>query len=258
MDPALEALAFQFGRYLSIATSRPGTLPSNLNGAWLIGDASQFWNADYHFNINVQMNYWPNLVTNLAETAEPFIEWMESLRVPGRVTAGATSAVPSGPGEENGFLVHTVNNIFGLTAPYGVQEFGWNIGGSTWALQNVGEYHKFTQDGELLRDRIYPMQRELANFWLTYLWWSPYQDRLVVTPSVSAEQGPPSTAPPTTSRSCGSCSATRSALPGSWGLTTIWSLGGPTPGAARSRADRRVGPDQGMVRGDHLRPGAGG
>ncbi|WP_194928682.1 glycoside hydrolase N-terminal domain-containing protein [Pseudactinotalea sp. HY158] len=189
-DPALEALLFQFGRYLTIATSREGTLPSNLNGVWMIGSGSQFWNADYHFNVNVQMNYWPNLVTNLAETAVPFNDYMESLREPGRVTAGATSASPSGPGEENGFIVHTVNNIFGLTAPYAVQEFGWNIGGSTWAMQNVGEYYKFTQDREYLREEIYPMQREMADFWLDYLWYSEYQDRLVVTPSVSAEQGP--------------------------------------------------------------------
>ncbi len=186
----LEVMAYQYGRYLTIAGSREGSLPTNLGGAWLIGSASGLWGSDYHFNINVQMNYWPTLAGNLAECATTLNDYVASLREPGRVTAAQTAGVVSGEGEANGFLVNTQNNPFGYTAPSGSQEYGWNISGSTWALQNVYEYYKFTGDVDYLRDNIYPMMKEMANFWQQFLWYSEYQDRLVVSPSVSAEQGP--------------------------------------------------------------------
>ena len=80
----LEVLAFQYGRYLTIAGSR-GTLPSNLVGLWTVGNSA--WTGDYHFNVNVQMNYWPVYATNLAECGTTFVDYMDKLREPGRLTA---------------------------------------------------------------------------------------------------------------------------------------------------------------------------
>lgn len=189
-NPALEVLAFQMGRYLSIAGSRAGSLPTNLVGMWLIGDSSALWNADYHFNVNVQMNYWPAFSTNMAETAIPFVEYVDSLREPGRVTAEVSAGVKSEPGEENGFLVHTQNNPFGMTAPGGSQEYGWNVTGAAWALQNVYDYYRYTGDVDYLKRKIYPMMKEQAKFWQSFLIWSEEQQRMVVSPSISPEQGP--------------------------------------------------------------------
>ena len=193
-NKSLEVLTYQMGRYLTIAGSRENTLPTNLNGVWMIGSASQFWNADMHMNVNFQMNYWPTMAANLAECMLPYNDYMESLVEPGRVTAGATSGLSTEPGtpigEGNGFTCHTVNNIFGTTGPYQVQEFGWTLGGASWALENSYDYYAYTQDEDYLRDKIYPMLKEQATFYSKYLWHSDYQNRLVVGPSVSPEQGP--------------------------------------------------------------------
>ena len=108
-DLGLESLYFQFGRYLLIASSRPGGLPANLQGLW---NDSMFppWDSDYHLNINLQMNFWPAEVTNLAELHQPLFDYLESLREPGRRTArvhyGAT-----------GFVAHHISDIWGFTTP---------------------------------------------------------------------------------------------------------------------------------------------
>lgn len=196
-DHVLEEMIYQFGRYLTIEASREGDeLPSNLCGIWMIGGASSYWGADFHFNVNVQMNYWPAYQTNLAECGSVFTDYVESLVEPGRVTADKSAAMKTDDventpiGEGNGFLVNTQNNPFGCTAPFGSQEYGWNITGSSWALQNIYDQYLYTQDTELLENTIYPMLKEMTNFWDGFLWWSDYQDRLVVGPSFSAEQGP--------------------------------------------------------------------
>lgn len=194
---AAEELVYQFGRYLTIASSRAGDeLPSNLCGIWMMGSANRYWGADFHFNVNVQMNYWPAYQTNLAECGSVFTDYLESLVVPGRITAersagmATTDAAATPIGQGRGFLVNTQNNPFGCTAPFGGQEYGWNVTGSSWALQNAYDEYLFTGDERVLRERIYPMLREMAVFWDGFLWWSSYQNRLVVGPSFSAEQGP--------------------------------------------------------------------
>ena len=195
----LETLAFQYGRYLTIAGSR-GTLPSNLVGLWTIGDSA--WTGDYHFNVNVQMNYWPVYETNLAECGTTFTEYMESLREPGRLTAERVHGIEGAVKDHKGFTVHTENNPFGMTAPSNAQEYGWNPTGAAWAVQNLWQEYEFTQDEQYLKDTIYPIMKEAALFWDNYLWTSDYQvindptspyngqKRLVVAPSFSAEQGP--------------------------------------------------------------------
>ena len=194
-DQAVEEMVYQFGRYLTIAGSREGDeLPTNLCGIWMIGDSGKYWGGDFHFNVNVQMNYWPALATNLAECETVFNDFIYSLVEPGRVTAAMSAGVPTEEGtpigEGNGFLVNTQNNPFGTTAPFGGQEYGWNIGGGSWALQNVYDYYLYTEDTSYLEEKIYPMLKEMATFWNKFLWYSEYQDRLVVGPSVSAEHGP--------------------------------------------------------------------
>lgn len=196
-NQVIEEMIYQFGRYLTIAASREGDeLPSNLCGIWMIGSANAYWGADFHFNVNVQMNYWPAYQTNLAECGSVFTDYVESLVQPGRVTAEKSAAqktddvIHTPIGDGNGFLVNTQNNPFGCTAPFGSQEYGWNITGSSWALQNVYDQYLYTQDKTLLKEQIYPMLKEMTNFWDGFLWWSEYQNRLVVGPSFSAEQGP--------------------------------------------------------------------
>lgn len=171
---AVEEMVYQFGRYLTIAGSREGDpLPTNLVGIWSVGQPA--WGGDFHFNVNVQMNYWPAYSTNLAECGTVFNDFMESLVVPGRLTAEKSAGVVTEDfenmpiGEGNGFLVNTQNNPFGCTAPFGSQEYGWNIGGSSWAMQNVYDYYLFTGDEEYLRDHIYPMLKEMAEFWNQFL-----------------------------------------------------------------------------------------
>ena len=195
----LEVLSFQFGRYLTIAGSR-GTLPSNLVGLWTVGDSA--WTGDYHFNVNIQMNYWPVYVSNLAECGTTMVEYMESIREPGRLTAERVHGITDAVENHTGFTVHTENNPFGMTAPTNAQEYGWNPTGAAWAIQNIWAHYEFTQDEEYLRNVIYPIMKEAALFWDQYLWTSNYQvindetspynkeKRLVVAPSFSEEQGP--------------------------------------------------------------------
>lgn len=194
---AVEEMAFQMGRYMTIAASREGDeLPTNLCGIWLVGSASSYWGSDFHFNVNVQMNYWPAYTTNLAECGSVFNDFVESLVVPGRLTAAVSNGVKTEDymntplGEGNGFMINTQINAWGHTWPIGSQEYGWNIGGSSWAMQNLNDYYLFTGDETYLKDTLYPMLKEMTKFWDNYLWWSDFQQRWVVGPSVSAEQGP--------------------------------------------------------------------
>lgn len=83
---ALEVLFYQYGRYLLISSSRPGSLPANLQGVWNNSNRAP-WSSDHHFNINIQMNYWPAMVTNLSETMTPLIDYIDSLRTPGRISS---------------------------------------------------------------------------------------------------------------------------------------------------------------------------
>jgi hypothetical protein len=197
---AAETLAYQMGRYMAIAGSRYGDdLPTNLCGIWLIGPSGGLWNADFHFNINLQMNYWPLLTGNLIESHRVLSNFVASgaVRDAGRNTTRQHHAAglvePRGPGvtgDEIGFQVHVQNSAFGHTAPGSAQEWGWHQGGTLWALQNVYDEFLFSRDEDFLREIAYPMMREMANFWRDYLWWSDYQQRWVSSPSHSAEHGP--------------------------------------------------------------------
>ena len=188
---ALEELFFQYGRYLLISSSRdcPDALPANLQGVWN-GVDNPPWNSDYHLNINLQMNYWPAYVTNLLETAFPVINYIDDLRVYGRLAAARYSGIISQTGEENGWLVHTQATPFGWTAPGWDYYWGWSPAANAWMMQTVYEAYSFYRDQDYLREKIYPMLRETVRFWNAFLHKDQQAQRWVSSPSYSPEHGP--------------------------------------------------------------------
>ena len=178
-DLGLDALYFHFGRYLLIASSRPGGLPANLQGLW---NDSMFppWNSDYHLNINLQMNYWPAEVTNLAELHQPLFDYLSSLREPGRRTA----KIHYGAG---GFVAHHISDIWGFTTPGDRPRAGLWPTGAAWLSQHLWEHYQFSLDRGFLAS-AYPVMKEAAEFFLDYLVEDPRAPgRLVSGPSVSPE-----------------------------------------------------------------------
>lgn len=188
---ALEELFFQYGRYLLISSSRdcPDALPANLQGVWN-GVDNPPWNSDYHLNINLQMNYWPSYVTNLLETAFPVINYVDDLRVYGRLAAARYAGIVSQKGEENGWLVHTQATPFGWTAPGWDYYWGWSPAANAWMMQTVYEAYSFYRDQDYLREKIYPMLRETVRFWNAFLHEDRQAQRWVSSPSYSPEHGP--------------------------------------------------------------------
>ncbi|TKG92477.1 glycoside hydrolase family 95 protein [Puteibacter caeruleilacunae] len=179
-DPAFEALYFQYNRYLMISGSRPGSMPLNLQGKWN-ESTNPPWSADYHMNINQQMLYWPAEVTNLNECHLPLFNYMETLVEPGKVSAKEFF-------NARGWIVNTMNNEFGFTAP------GWNFpwgffpGGAAWLCQHAWEHYAFTQDIDYLKTQGYPLMKEAALFWIDYLI-KDDNGYLVSCPSYSPEHG---------------------------------------------------------------------
>ena len=187
----LEELLYQYGRYLLISASRENGLPANLQGVWNASNEPP-WQSDYHLNINLQMNYWPALISNLSETVLPLIDFVkESLVIPGRKTAYHYAGIGNGDTTQpTGWMAHTQNNIFGHTGPGSNWRWGWDPGAGAFILQNLYEYFRFTRDIEMLRDEIYPMMEEAARMWSQLLIWDEKQERLVASPCYSPEHGP--------------------------------------------------------------------
>jgi alpha-L-fucosidase 2 len=182
-DPGLVALYFQYGRYLLLSSSRPGTLPANLQGLWNEHIQAP-WDSDYHTNINVQMNYWPVEVCNLSECHLPLIDLTESLVEPGRETAQIHYGC-------RGWVAHHITDIWGFTVPADAARWGfWPMGGA-WLCQHLYEHYRFTQDTDYLKQRAYPIMKEAARFFLDYLVEVPegihMAGRLVTNPSYSPE-----------------------------------------------------------------------
>ena len=176
VDPDLEALLCQFGRYLLISCSRPGSLPANLQGVW--NDSNQpEWAGDYHSNINIQMNYWPAEPANLAECHKPLIDYVTSIR---EVSEENTQ---QHYGKVRGWTVQTMNNACGISF------WKWNPPGSAWYAQHLWEHFAFGRDKEYLRKTAYPVLKEVCQFWDDRLKRRP--DGTLVTPDGwSPENGP--------------------------------------------------------------------
>jgi alpha-L-fucosidase 2 len=181
-DPGLLALFFQYGRYLTIAGSRLNSpLPLALQGIWNDGLASSMgWTDDFHLDINTEQNYWVAEVGNLSECQSPLFDFVDSMRASGRVTARKMYGAP-------GWVSHVVTNPWGFTAA------GWGLGwgifptGGVWLSLQLWEHYRFTADKEFLKQRVYPVFKEAAEFFLGYMVKHPERGWLVTGPSISPE-----------------------------------------------------------------------
>ncbi|WP_443050775.1 glycoside hydrolase family 95 protein [Streptomyces sp. H27-D2] len=180
-DRALEALYFAYGRYLLIASSRRGSLPANLQGVWN-NSTTPPWSADYHTNINMQMNYWPAEAANLAETAEPLDRFVTALRAPGRITAKEMFG-------SAGWVVNNETNPYGFTGVHDWATAFWFPEAAAWLTRHLYEHYRFSLDAGYLRRTAYPAMKEAAEFWLDNLHTDPRDGKLVVSPSYSPEHG---------------------------------------------------------------------
>ena len=187
---------YQYGRYLLIASSRDGSLPANLQGIWNAKNNPP-WECDYHLNINLQMNYMPAFSANLDETALPYLDFIDSLRKPGRVAAfnsfGIGETKEDGQPDlekSTGWVCHTMVNPLGVVAPGYNWRWGWAPANGAWAAFEMGEYYSFTGDLDMLEKKIYPVMEEAALLWSQLLVEDKKTGRLVVSPCYSAEHGP--------------------------------------------------------------------
>ena len=178
-DPLLLAQYFQFGRYLLMSSSRPGSLPSNLQGLWE-ATMNPPWNADYHININIQMNYWPAEVCNLAECHQPFFDFIDRLRVRGRITAEKTYGC-------RGFVAHHTTDALLFTSAIGHPVYGmWSMGAG-WSCRHLWEHFLYGGDQTFLAETAYPIMKEAALFFVDYLSEDPATGQLLSGPSSSPE-----------------------------------------------------------------------
>ncbi len=182
-DPQLAALYFQFGRYLLIACSRPGSQPGNLQGVWN-DKLSPPWGCKYTININTEMNYWPAEMTNLSECTEPLFDLIEDCSHAGALTAKNFY-------NARGWVIHHNTEIWRGTAPINASNHGiWPTGGA-WLAQHLWWHYQYTGDKEFLRRRGYPLLKSASEFFVDYLVDDPVNGKgwLVSGPSNSPERG---------------------------------------------------------------------
>lgn len=178
-DNGLKELAFNLGRYLIISSSRPGSLPANLQGKWNTFFTPP-WTGNYQANINIQEIYWPCGPVNLIECQEPYIEWTKDLAKSGALMAKQVYGT-------RGWISHTIGNIWGHSAPVGGIPWGVYPLAPVWHCQHLWEQFNFTQDTNYLRNVAYPLIKEASLFWIENL--VEYQNYLIVAPNISAEHG---------------------------------------------------------------------
>ncbi len=163
-----------------ISGSRPGTMPLHLQGKWN-NLTNPMWACDYHFNINLQMCYWPAEITNLGECHEPLLDYLQTIQEPGQLAAKEFF-------NTRGWIVNTMNNAYGFAAPGWRFPWGFFPGGAAWSCRHLWEHYEFNQDTTFLREKAYPLMKDASLFWIDYL-----QDNnagsLVSMPSYSPEHG---------------------------------------------------------------------
>ncbi|WP_020617915.1 glycoside hydrolase family 95 protein [Paenibacillus daejeonensis] len=182
-DPGLVALLFNYGRYLLIASSRPGSQPANLQGIWN-EETRAPWSSNYTLNINAQMNYWPAESCNMPELHEPMLAFIERLAVNGRRTAEINYGA-------RGWVAHHNSDLWAQTGPVG--DFGdgdpvwalWQMG-AVWLTQHMWEHYLYSGDRAFLDERAYPIMKDAALFCLDWLY-EDSEGRLVTGPSTSPE-----------------------------------------------------------------------
>lgn len=176
-DPALEALLFQYGRYLLISSSRPGSLPANLQGIWN-NECKPAWYSQYTTNINVEMNYWPAEPTALLECHLPLFDWMENFAAVQKKSTDPKLQT------KRGWICYSTNNIMGGPSTWGIHRPG-----SAWLSQHFWEHYAFTGDKQFLKTRAYPMLKDVSGYWEDHLVES--KDGKLITPDGwSPEHGP--------------------------------------------------------------------
>lgn len=181
----LEELYFQFGRYLLISSSRTKNVPANLQGLW----APQLWSpwrGNYTVNINLEENYWPAFVANMAEMAEPLDGFIAGLAANGKYTAKNYYNI------NEGWCSSHNSDIWAMTNPVGMKRespewSNWNMG-LAWLTQNLWDHYLFTQDREFLQQRAFPLMKGASEFMLDWLVENPKQTgELITAPSTSPE-----------------------------------------------------------------------
>ncbi len=181
-DLGLVETFFEYGRYLLISSSRPGGMPANLQGIWA-WQMNAPWNADFHTNINIQMNYWPVEITNLSELHMPLFDLSEALVKPGEETAKVLYGA-------RGWVVHHLTDAWGYTAPADGPQGIWPMG-AAWLAQHPWEHYCFTGDKDFLAKRGYPLMKGAARFIIDFLVEAPagtaFAGKLVTNPSYSPE-----------------------------------------------------------------------
>jgi alpha-L-fucosidase 2 len=180
-DPDLAALVFQFGRYLLISSSRPGTQPANLQGIWN-KDQNPMWDSKYTTNINTEMNYWPAEVANLSECAQPLFQMIRELTDQGRDVARENYGA-------RGWVLHQNTDLWRVAAPMDGPNWGGFTTGGAWLATHLWEHYLFTGDLAFLRE-YYPVLKGSAEFFLDFLVPHPKHGWLVTNPSTSPENFP--------------------------------------------------------------------
>lgn len=180
-DPAFAALYMQYGRYLLISSSRPGTQPANLQGIW--NDLlTPPWGSKYTTNINLEMNYWPAEILNLADLNEPLFDKIRGLALKGAETAKEYYGA-------KGWVLHHNTDLWNGTAPINASNHGIWVSGGGWLSQHLWEHFLYSQDQEFLKKEAYPTMKLAAQFFVDFLVKDPKSGWLISTPSNSPENG---------------------------------------------------------------------
>jgi len=180
-DPQLLALYIQYGRYLLISSSRPGTQPANLQGIWN-DQLAPAWDSKWTVNINTEMNYWPAEVANLAECQEPLYSLIADCAETGKTVAREHYNAP-------GWVLHHNTDIWRGTAPINHSNHGIWVTGGAWLSRHLWEHYLFSQDKKFLAEQAYPLMKGAAEFFTQFLIKDPKTGYLISTPSNSPENG---------------------------------------------------------------------
>jgi len=178
VDLDLLALYFQFGRYLLISSSRPGSLPANLQGVWN-EVLKPPWDSDFHLDLNLQMNYWPAEVCNLSECTEPVFDFFDGLIPEAKKAAQDLYGA-------RGIYIPITTDVWAKCTP---EAPGWDVwtGAAAWLAQHYWWHYEYTGDEDFLRDRCYPFMRQIGQFYEDYLVRDSSSGYLVTVPSQSPE-----------------------------------------------------------------------
>ncbi|WP_417885816.1 glycosyl hydrolase family 95 catalytic domain-containing protein [Zunongwangia sp.] len=180
-DPELEALYFQYGRYLLVSSSRPDGIAANLQGIWN-KEMRPSWSSNYTTNINAEMNYWPAETTNLSEMHKPFLDYIQNASITG-------SRIAKEFYDADGWVLHHNSDIWATANPVGNRGDGdplwanWYMGGN-WLTLHLWEHYAFTKDTDFL-EQVYPVMKEAAIFTLD--WLVEHNGKLTTAPSTSPE-----------------------------------------------------------------------